>query len=63
MHPIYQNQRHKVEPKDFFLGRQSNTLIQATPPENEPLRVECSIMRTVMVSAMEAELVGLFENC
>ena len=30
------------------------------PPKNVPVHVECSIMRNVMASAMEAELGGLF---
>ena len=33
------------------------------PPENGPVHVECSIMRNVMASATEEELVGLFESC
>ena len=32
-------------------------------PEKVPVRVECTIMRNIMASATEAELVGLFENC
>ena len=44
----------------FYLGPKSNTPIQDTPPENGTVNVECSIMRTVMASATEAELGGLF---
>ena len=32
------------------------------PPYNGPVHVECSIMRSDMVSATEAELWGLFEK-
>ena len=46
-----------------FLGTKSNTRIQAIPPENGPVHVECSIMRNVMASATESELGGQFENC
>ena len=47
----------------FFLGPKYNTPIQNIPPENGPLHVECSIMRNVMASDTEAELVGFLENC
>ena len=46
----------------FFLGPKSNTPIQEIPLENVPVHLECSIMRNIMASATEAELVGLFEN-
>ena len=62
MHPTYQNQRHKAEQMDIFPREKSNTPIQEMPPENVPAHVEFSIMRYVMVSSMEAELGGLFEN-
>ena len=31
--------------------------------ENGTVHVECSTMRNIMASSMEAELGGLFENC
>ena len=40
--------------RKFFLGPKYNTPIQEIPLENGPVHVECSIIRNVMVSAMEA---------
>ena len=49
-------------PVVIFLGTKYNTGIQAIPPENGPVHLECRIMRNVMASATEVELGGLFEN-
>ena len=47
----------------LFLGPKYKTLIQKMSPKNGPVHVECRIVINVMVSATEAELGGLFENC
>ena len=38
----------------FFLGKKSNTPIQAMPPGNGPVHLECRIIRNVMASVTEA---------
>ena len=53
---------HEADPEDFFLRPKSNTPIQDMPQDNGPVHVECSIISNIMVSAMESELGGLFEN-
>ena len=43
-----------IEGGYFFLGPKLNTPIQAMPPENGIVHVECGIISNVMVSATEA---------
>ena len=47
----------------FVLGPKYNIPMQEIPPDIGPVHVECSIMRNVTASSMEAELGGLFEKC
>ena len=67
---IYSDSSYILEPEArsrsggyFFLRPKSKTPIQEMPPENGPVRVECSIMINIMASATEAELGGLFKDC